>query len=240
VDTYSPKAGQAIQVISVFADPTRRKIMLELYKARPTGLTASKLSEHPEINKSIPTILHHLEKLQELNLIYYSMEKIENSNREVKHWKIDYESFLIKIDMQSLALDDFNPDVYIFALFNRLKDDKWTLTEAFGHEYSIEQLKNDLSQKFPVITDRIVQILWNSLQDKTEFLNFVENWIINTFRESGGTLRLDFQEFGHSFSLDDYLRRYMFEKLMASGNFTWDLTEGKQRIIIKGTHLKEE
>ncbi|MHA1974225.1 MAG: ArsR/SmtB family transcription factor [Candidatus Hodarchaeales archaeon] len=236
--TYSPKPGQAIEVIKAFADTTRRRILLLLSKASPRGLTASALADHEAINKSIPTILHHLEKLQELGLIYYEMEKIGKSERLVKHWKIKYKTFVIKIDTESLELEDFDPREYIIHLFEKHKAAGGIITESFGSSKTLDSIKQDLLDKRPGITDREIQIIHNILNDPLELQEYLESWILKAFRESGGALRLDFQRFGAFFALDGELRRIMIERLINSGKFFWEYTD-LQRIALRPEFLKE-
>ncbi len=83
METYFDKPAQVIQVIEALADPTRRRMLLLMYRNAPNGLTASNLADM--LRKKIPTILHHLKSLEELDLAYFDMQKIAGE-RKVKHW----------------------------------------------------------------------------------------------------------------------------------------------------------
>jgi DNA-binding transcriptional ArsR family regulator len=235
VEAYYDKPGQVIQVIEALADPTRRRMLLLMYR-NPTGLTASNLADM--LRKKIPTILHHLKSLEELDLAHFKMQKIGGGQREVKHWKVKHKNFVINIDMESIAL----PEDFIIALFEDEKSKAGMITEDFGKSVTTEEIKGRLQLKFPDITDRQTEIIKGHLSRKRELEHYLQQWIYGEFINSGGALQLNFFEFGKHFALDDVLRKIIFEKLMESQNFTpYSYTENgqvTQRMTLRSEYLK--
>ncbi|MFX1284947.1 MAG: ArsR/SmtB family transcription factor [Promethearchaeota archaeon] len=234
MEAYYDKPGQVIQVIEALADPTRRRMLLLMYR-NPTGLTASNLADM--LRKKIPTILHHLKSLEELDLAYFSMEKI-GGQREVKHWKVKHKTFVINIDMESIAL----PEDYIIALFEDEKSRAGIITEDFGKSISASEIIERLQIRFPDISDRQAEIIKAHLSRKRDLEHYLQQWIYGEFVNSAGTLQLNFFEFGQHFALDDKLRGTIFQKLMESQNFTpYSYTENgqvTQRITLRSEYIK--
>jgi DNA-binding transcriptional ArsR family regulator len=231
VEAYYDQPGQVIQVIEALADPTRRRMLLLMYR-NPTGLTASNLADM--LRKKIPTILHHLKSLEELDLAYYDMLKI-GGQREVKHWRVKHRKFVIDIDMDSIAL----PEDYIIALFEDEKSRAGMITEDFGKTLHPEEISERLQVKHPTITNRQVEIIKGHLSRKRDLEHYLLQWIYGEFINSAGALQLNFFEFGQHFALDENLRRVLFEKLMESQNFTpYTYTENGQ--VIQRMALRSE
>ncbi len=215
METYFDDPSEVIQVIEALADPTRRKMLLLMQQNAPKGLTASQLADL--LRKKIPTILHHLKSLEELGLAGYCMEKITGGSREVKHWTIKQQQLILKIDMNSIG---FLPESYILTLFEEYKGVRGSFSTDFGKKISKEKINELLIPKIPDLTDRQVETIIGHLKKKKDFEHFLEKWIYQEFVNSGGSLQLDFFEFGNHFALSDDLRRIMFEKLMSSQNFS--------------------
>ena len=214
MESYFDDPGQAIEIIKALADPTRRKMLLLMHRNAPNGLTASNLADM--LRKKIPTILHHLEKLEDLNLAYFEMIKIAGE-REVKHWKVRHRKFTIEVDMDSIA---FLPEDYIITLFEEQKNAGGFITSDFGKDIKEEDIKTRLNQKFPDISSRQIDIIKVNIRRKKDLEHYLEQWIYQEFINSGATLQLDFWEFGEHFVLDEVLRKEMFEKLIQSNNFS--------------------
>ncbi|UCG90473.1 MAG: helix-turn-helix transcriptional regulator [Candidatus Heimdallarchaeota archaeon] len=232
MEAYYDKPGQVVQVIEALADPTRRRMLLLMYR-NPTGLTASNLADM--LRKKIPTILHHLKNLEELDLAYYDMQKI-GGQREVKHWKVKHKNFVINIDMDSIAL----PEDYIIALFEDEKSKAGVITEDFGKSLHPEEIKERLQIKFPDITDRQTELIKGHLSRKRDLEHYLQQWIYGEFINSAGALQLSFWEFGQHFALDEPLRRLLFEKLMESPNFTYTYTRRENGDVIQRMALRSE
>ena len=224
--------GEAIKIIEALADPTRRKMLLLMYR-NPTGLTASNLAEM--LRKKIPTILHHLEKLSELDLAQYKMIKIAGE-RKVKHWKVKHPKFIIEVDMDSIA---FLPEDYIITLFEEEHGAGGQITEDFGESLTNEEIIDKLKPKFPNISDRQVEVIKGNLIRQRDLEHYLEQWIYKEFMNSGATLQLNFWEFGRQFCLDEDLRKRMFEKMIQSQNFS--LYEyGEEGQLIQRLALRQE
>lgn len=220
METYYDDPSQVIQVIEALADPTRRKMLLLMNEA-PKGLTASQLADL--LRKKIPTILHHLKSLEELKLTNYTMEKIGGGGREVKHWKLCQQHLILKIDMNSIG---FLPESYIITLFEELKahlketkSDR-SIESEISENLTKEKLNKFLTPRIPEITDRHIEIIKNHLKRKRDVEHYLLKWIYQEFINSGGALQLGFFEFGTHFALGEDLRRSLYEKLMASQNFS--------------------
>jgi len=227
--------GHAIKVIEALADPTRRKMLLLIYRNAPTGLTASNLADL--LRKKIPTILHHLEKLSELDLVQYEMIKIAIAGeRKVKHWKVKHPKFSIEVDMDSIA---FLPEDYILTLFEEEHGAGGQITEDFGNSITNEEIKAKLQPKFPNIADRQIEVIRGNLIRQKDLEHYLEQWIYKEFMNSGATLQLNFWEFGRQFALDEDLRKRMFEKMIQSQNFS--LYEyGEEGQLIQRLALRQE
>lgn len=231
MEAYYDQPGQVIQVIEALADPTRRRMLLLMYR-NPDGLTASNLADM--LRKKIPTILHHLKSLEELDLAYYDMQKI-GGQREVKHWRVKHRKFVIDVDMDSIAL----PEDYIIALFEDEKSRAGMITEDFGKTLHPEEISERLQTKHPNITNRQIEIIKGHLSRKRDLEHYLLQWIYGEFINSAGALQLNFFEFGQHFALDENLRRVLFEKLMESQNFTpYTYTENGQ--VIQRMALRSE
>jgi DNA-binding transcriptional ArsR family regulator len=238
---YSPKPGEVILVIKALADPTRRKMLLLMHENSPRGLTASHLAD--ELDKKIPTILHHLEKLEDLDLAHYVMEKIAGGHREVKHWKVKHQKFVLEVDMDSISTEGFIPDKYILTLFEEEKGAGGSISTDFVGDNQPEVILQKLKRKYPEVSLRKAEVIHAQLSQKEDLLQYLEKWIYNEFTNSAGELQLDFFEFGSHFALDDNLRRELFEKLMHSGNFSLYAygEDGRpiQRVAIRREYLEE-
>lgn len=232
MEAYYDQPGQVIQVIEALADPTRRRMLLLMYR-NPKGLTASNIADL--LRKKIPTILHHLKSLEELDLAYYSMEKI-GGQREVKHWQVKHKKFIIDIDMDSIAL----PEDFIIALFEDEKSRAGMITENFGKTLHPEDIRERLQVKHCDITDRQAEILKGHLSRKRDLEHYLQQWIYGEFINSGGSLQLNFWEFGQHFALDENLRRILFEKLTESPNFTNTYTPRENGEVIQRMALRSE
>ncbi|MHA2225744.1 MAG: ArsR/SmtB family transcription factor [Candidatus Hodarchaeales archaeon] len=221
METYSPKPGQVIQVIKALADSTRRHILLLLHENAPKGLTASVLADN--LGKKIPTILHHLEKLKDLDLAYFTMEKMGGGDRQVKHWKVKHLKFAIEVDFDSISIESFTPEKqlkYIFSLFEEEKAAKKAISEDFAIINQPGDILERLNNKFPEISQREAEVIHSQLSDNKGLIQYLQKWIYQEFLDSGGALQLDFFEFGLQFALNDTLRRNLFEDLVNSQNFT--------------------
>ena len=220
METYYDDPSQVIQVIEALADPTRRKMLLLMNEA-PKGLTASQLADM--LRKKIPTILHHLKSLEELKLTKYTMEKIGGGGREVKHWNLCQQHLILKIDMNSIG---FLPESFILTLFeehkkhDEHKEQKEYFTSEFGVNMTKDRILDLLLPRIPDITDHQIEIIKSHLKRKRDMEHYLLKWIYQEFINSAGSLQLDFFEFGTHFFLGEDLRRSLYEKLMASQNFS--------------------
>ncbi len=89
---------QADAVIDALAEPSRRHILWVLHKFKDKGVTAAELARH--IGKSIPTVLHHLEVLEEAGLIESKMKEHETLHRDIKHWFVVHDKIHVKVPLE--------------------------------------------------------------------------------------------------------------------------------------------
>jgi DNA-binding transcriptional ArsR family regulator len=225
-----------IPIIKAMADPTRLEMLLYINESAPKGLTASQLAD--KLGKKIPTILHHLDKLNDLGLVNYSMEKIGEAGRPVKHWKVEKHTFQLKVDMNTIAdftdfygksLSDYSQlDELILYLFEEEKRRKSTIDYDYVSQNTPESIlaklttyKNEVKpSSFLDITIFHAQEIHSRLRENDQLEKYLQKWILKTFRDSGATLQLDFFELGEWFRLGQELRRRLYEFLIESNKFS--------------------
>ena len=228
--------SKVIPVIKALADPTRLEMLLHINDAAPKGLTASQLAD--KIGKKIPTVLHHLDKLNDLGLVIFTMEKIADAGREVKHWRVDKPEFNLTIEMNTIAdftdfygksLSDYRQlDELILFLFEEEKMRRNTIdinyVEQNTPEGILEKLTSFINRKKPDYFLDInifhTQEIHSRLMENSQLEKYLEKWILKIFRDSAGNLQLHFLELAEYFVLGQELRRRMHERLIESNKFS--------------------
>lgn len=217
MDPFFLRNHEAIEALNVLADQTRMDMLRLMKKYSPKGLTASDLSS--ELNKSIPTILHHLDRLEKLKLAYYEMEAISDGKRKVKHWKLRHQKIHIEIDIENLAFSLEDIEKRIFTLFEEEKDAGGFISANFAESLTIENIIERLRKKYQDITEEEAKIMLQSLSTVEDTIDQVEKWIYHEFKSSAGELKLQFFTSGRYFALDDKLRGELYQKLANSPDF---------------------
>ena len=236
MDHIYANPSKVIPVIKALADPTRLEMLLHINIAAPRGLTASQLAD--KLGKKIPTVLHHLEKLNDLELVEYKMEKFGETGRKIKHWQLIKSSFLLQIDLNTLAdftdfygksLSDYSQlDELILYLFEEEKRKGITINSDYVDHNTPESIHKKLTtyinevkpSSFHEITIFHAQEIHARLKENDRLEKYLQKWILKTFRDSGAILQLNFFELGDWFSLGQELRRRMYEYLIESNKFS--------------------
>jgi DNA-binding transcriptional ArsR family regulator len=217
LDPFFLRNHEAIEALNVLADKTRLDMLRLMKQYYPKGLTASDLST--ELNKSIPTILHHLDLLETLKFAYYEMEAISDGKRKVKHWKLLHQKIHLEIDIDNLAFSIDEIQERIFTLFEEEKGAGGFITTDFASSLTVEKIIERLDKIYQDITADQAEIILHSLSTTDGLLNYVEKWIYREFLNSAGNLQLQFFTFGRYFALDDKLRGEIYQKLVNSPDF---------------------
>ena len=217
--------GEVIQVIKALADPTRLGMLLNMNSNAPKGVTASRLADR--LGKKIPTILHHLEKLQELGLAEYHMAENE-VGRKIKHWRVVNPNFLLEINLNAFTDARDEIDIYILYLFEEEKRRKGTITIDYTKNNTAEsivekvnkylrEVKTDSNQEVSISQG---QEILSKLEKKGELEKNIRIWVFKEFKDSGASLQLDFFELGTEFVLGPELRRLTYEHFISSNKFS--------------------
>lgn len=247
VDPIFTNPGEVIPIIKALADPTRLGMLLQMNSFSPKGCTASQLAD--KLSKKIPTILHHLEMLQELGLADYHMEKNE-AGREIKHWKVTKTSFQLDINLNLFSDVNVELDELILILFEQEKQSNKTITIKFGEENSPEIIRAKLNSFFKNvskystrnITELQAQEIHSRLLRKPDLVKYLRKWILMAFKASGGNLQLSFFELGNEFNLGPELRKDLYESFMRSQKFQLNDPEegqGVPRIMLKSQFIDD-
>ncbi|MHA2110294.1 MAG: winged helix-turn-helix domain-containing protein [Candidatus Hodarchaeales archaeon] len=242
MDSTFSNPGEVIQVIKALADPTRLAMLLNMNSNAPKGVTASRLnmnSNAPKgvtasrladrLGKKIPTILHHLEKLQELRLAEYHMAENE-AGRKIKHWRVVNPNFLLEINLNVYVFTDARDeiDIYILYLFEEEKKRKGTITFDYTKNNTVEticekvntylrEVKTDSNRE---VTISQAQEILSKLEKKGELEKQIRIWVFKAFRDSAASLQLDFFELGTEFALGPELRGLIYEHFISSNKFS--------------------
>ncbi len=247
VDPTFTNPGEVIPVIKALADPTRLGMLLQMNSYAPKGCTASQLAD--KLGKKIPTILHHLEKLQELGLADYKMEKNE-AGREIKHWKVTKTRIQLEINLDLFTDANTELDELILLLFDEERRTNKAITVKFTEENSPEIIEKKLNNLFKSvdkyssrnITQLQAQEIYSRLLRKSDLIKYLRKWILMAFKASAGNLQLSFFELGTEFNLDDELRKDLYESFMRSQKFQLsDPVEGQgvPRIMLKREYVDD-
>lgn len=201
----------AINIMEALADQSRRRILLLLHKNKD-GVTASEIASF--VNKSVPTVLHHLSMLDKLGLIHNEMKPLygKEGDRKVKHWLLSEETLEIEIDFSLIA---FMPNEIIMNLFKLMQDEKREISAGLVNDEIV--LEEYLRALKPQLNIRQVKIVVNAL--KKEFLHYIQEWIDQTYDHSGRHLALNTNEFREYFSLEDDLASSQFDLLQNSKKY---------------------
>ena len=222
--TYS-NPTKVIQVIKALADPTRLGMLLNMNSNAPKGVTASRLAD--KLGKKIPTILHHLEKLQELQLAEYHMAENE-AGRKIKHWRVVDSNFLLEIDLNAFSDSKSEIDVFLFYLFEEEKRRNGIITIDYANQNNSETIYDKLNvyiREVKIDSNRKIsidqaQVIHSRLMKKGELEKHLRKWIFIAFKDSAASLQLDFFELGERFALGQELRRRIYEYFVSSNKFS--------------------
>ena len=225
MDSTFSNPGEVIQVIKALADPTRLAMLLNMNSNAPKGVTASRLADR--LGKKIPTILHHLEKLQELRLADYHMAENE-AGRKIKHWRVVNPNFLLEINLNVFTDARDEIDIYILNLFEEEKRRKGTITFDYTKNNTAEticekintylrEVKTDSNRE---VTISQAQEILSKLEKKGELEKQIRIWVFKAFRDSAASLQLDFFELGTEFALGPELRGLIYEHFISSNKFS--------------------
>jgi len=225
VDSTFSSPGEVIQVIKALADPTRLGMLLNMNSNAPKGVTASRLADR--LGKKIPTILHHLEKLQELGLTEYHMAENE-AGRKIKHWRVINPNILLEINLDTFSDARDEIDIYILYLFEEEKRRNGTITVDYTRHNTAEtihekvnaflrEVKSDSNRE--VTIDQAKEII-SKLEKKGELEKHIRNWVFKAFKDSAASLQLDFFELGTRFALGPELRSQIYEHFVSSSKFS--------------------
>ncbi|MHA1947346.1 MAG: winged helix-turn-helix domain-containing protein [Candidatus Hodarchaeales archaeon] len=225
MDSTFSNPGEVIQVIKALADPTRLAMLLNMNSNAPKGVTASRLADR--LGKKIPTILHHLEKLQELRLAEYHMAENE-AGRKIKHWRVVNPNFLLEINLNVFTDARDEIDIYILYLFEEEKKRKGTITFDYTKNNTVEticekvntylrEVKTDSNRE---VTISQAQEILSKLEKKGELEKQIRIWVFKAFRDSAASLQLDFFELGTEFALGPELRGLIYEHFISSNKFS--------------------
>jgi DNA-binding transcriptional ArsR family regulator len=247
VDPIFTNPGEVIPVIKALADPTRLGMLLQMNSFAPKGCTASQLAD--KLGKKIPTILHHLEKLQELGLADYKMEKNE-AGREIKHWKVTNTIIQLEINLDLFTDANTELDELILLFFEQERRTNRTITMDFIEENTPEIIEDKLNIFFKDvkkyssrnITSLQAQEIHSKLFRKSDLEKYLRKWILMAFKASGGNLQLSFFELGTEFNLGPILRKNLYESFMRSHKFQLgDPVDGQgvPRIMLKPEYLDD-
>ena len=217
--------GKVIQVIKALADTTRLGMLLNMNSNAPKGVTASRLAD--KLGKKIPTILHHLEKLQEFGLAEYHMAENE-AGRKIKHWRVISNSISLEIDLNAFSDAKSEIDTLILYLFEEEKRSNGIITIDYANQNSYEAIYEKLNtyiREVKIDSNRIIsveqgQIIHSRLMKKGELEKHLRTWIFNAFKDSAASLQLDFFELGERFALGQELRRRIYEYFVSSNKFS--------------------
>lgn len=217
--------SKIIQVIKALADPTRLGMLLNMNSNAPKGVTASRLAD--KLGKKIPTILHHLEKLQELELADFHMAENE-AGRKIKHWRVVNSNFLLEINLNAFSDAKTEIDIFLLYLFEEEKRRNGTITVDYTNRNSYEDIYEKLNTYIKEvkldsnkeISVNQAQLIHSRLMKKGELEQHLRKWILCAFKDSAASLQLDFFELGERFVLGQELRRRIYEYFVSSKKFS--------------------
>jgi DNA-binding transcriptional ArsR family regulator len=225
VESTFSNPGEVIQIIKALADPTRLGMLLNMNSNAPKGVTASRLAD--KLAKKIPTILHHLEKLQELELADYHMAENE-AGRNIKHWRVVNPKFLLEIDLNAFSDAKTEIDIFIIYLFEEEKRRNGIISIDYTDNNdpdAIYEKLNTYIREVKIDSDREISLaqaqeIHSRLMKKGVLEKHLRIWILDAFKDSAASLQLDFFELGERFALGQELRRRIYEFFVSSNKFS--------------------
>ncbi|MFX0063652.1 MAG: ArsR family transcriptional regulator [Candidatus Hermodarchaeota archaeon] len=121
-----------IQIIIESLSERTRLFILKCLHDNPYGLMATDIAT--KINKKVPTVLYHLDRLREAGVVYEELKpRIEGEKREVKHWLVADSSITLDIDLEIFSYLHRSLDSYILSFLSLLRRDKFIDRESLAN-----------------------------------------------------------------------------------------------------------
>lgn len=148
--TSDPVAIQAI--IDALTERTRLFI-LKCIEESEYGAVATELAQ--TIRKKVPTVLYHLERLEQAGLIRSEMKsRVPGDSREVKHWILVRDQLVLYIDLKALSYLYKDLDIYISSYQMHLRRQS-CLSSNLLSQVTAEDISNH--QKVPLSFAKVIR-----------------------------------------------------------------------------------
>ncbi|MFX0095726.1 MAG: ArsR/SmtB family transcription factor, partial [Candidatus Hodarchaeota archaeon] len=170
----------AIQMIIETLSERTRLFILKCLQDTPYGLMATDIANR--INKKVPTVLYHLDRLRDAGIVYEEIKpRAEGEKREVKHWLIADQSITLDIELESLCYLHRSIDSYILSFLSVIRKSGIISQESLEN-VSSEDIGNHqkVSESFATVikenltVETVVQLLSELLDVEFTKINKIE------------------------------------------------------------------
>ncbi len=179
-----------IQTIVEALSERTRLFILKCLQAKPSGLTATELGKL--VNKRVPTVLYHLERLGEAGLVYDELKpRVESDRREVKHWMIANQHLVLDINLDTFSFLHRTLNSYILSFLSFIKTRNIvgqdslgaaTIQDIISHQRVNEEFAQVIKEHLDM--DMIAELLGNFLDEEFTKITKIEKNVLAVVKKN--------------------------------------------------------
>ncbi|MFX0091181.1 MAG: ArsR/SmtB family transcription factor [Candidatus Hodarchaeota archaeon] len=212
--TSDPVAIQAI--IDALTERTRLFI-LKCIEENEYGAVATELAQ--KIKKKVPTVLYHLERLEQAGLIRSEMKpRVPGDTREVKHWELVRDQLNLLIDLKALSYLYKDLDTYISSFQMSLRR-KGSLSANLLSQVTTEEISQH--QKVPLSFAKVIRKHLTLMKVASLLAKELDDEFREA-KESKVDLRMNVQDIANKYNTDIEIAVLIQNELLSTGKYAID------------------
>ncbi|MFX0065711.1 MAG: ArsR/SmtB family transcription factor [Candidatus Hermodarchaeota archaeon] len=179
-----------IQTIVEALSERTRLFILKCLQAKSAGLTATELGKL--VNKRVPTVLYHLERLREAGLVYDELKpRMEGDKRGVKHWMIANQQLVLDINLDTFSFLHRTLNSYILSFLSYIKTrnivgqdslEAATIQDIISHQRVNEEFASVIKEHLTM--DTIAELLGNLLDEEFTRIDKIEKGVLAVVKKN--------------------------------------------------------
>ncbi|MFX1255688.1 MAG: ArsR/SmtB family transcription factor [Promethearchaeota archaeon] len=179
-----------IQTIVEALSERTRLFILKCLQAKSSGLTATELGKL--VNKRVPTVLYHLERLREAGLVYDEPKPREEGDRRgVKHWMIANQHLVLDINLDTFSFLHRTLNSYILSFLSYIKTrnivgqdslESTTIQDIISHQRVNQEFATVIKEHLNM--DMIAELLGNLLDEEFTRIATIEKNVLAIARKN--------------------------------------------------------
>ncbi|MFX0062757.1 MAG: ArsR/SmtB family transcription factor [Candidatus Hermodarchaeota archaeon] len=206
-----------IQLIIDALSERTRLFMLRCIEEEEYGVVATELAQ--KIKKKVPTVLYHLERLEQAGLIRSEMKpRVPEDSRLVKHWVLVTKRLKLNIDLKPLSYLYKDLETYISAFQRNLRK-KGRLTAELISQVTAEEISRHLN--VPLAFSEVIKNYLTSVK----VASILAQELDTEFKEalkSKISLRMTVQDIVAKYNTDIELAVLIQNELLSTGKYAID------------------